>query len=178
MLDAQTETASHPLAGCRRRDLSHWRIVTFSVLGLSLAGCAADTAMVPLQPAATPAKTTAVPVTPEALVGRWGLASYLQEKDKARTEKEARSQCNKPYIIGKGAHGGVMMHLADEKEPQELEVKTAPDGSVFIGPDGPPDLQEDRTVTAFDGNMLVSGWVDPSVAERYGTMVFVRCKSK
>lgn len=146
---------------------------------MALAGCAADTAVVPLKPApAVASKPTVAPLTAEALVGRWGLASYLQEKDKVRTEKEARNQCNKPYVIAKGPQGGVMMHLADEKQPQELEIKTAPDGAIFIGPEGPPAVQEDRTVIAFDGNMLVSGWVDPSAAERYGTMVFVRCKSK
>ncbi len=153
------------------------RPVFFALAGifaLLLGGCAEESAIVPVQPA----KTTAAPVTADALAGRWGLASYLQEKDKERTEKQAGSLCNKPYVIKKGPNGGVIMHLADEKDPQELDIKTGPDGAVYIGPAGPPGIPEDRQVASFDGTRMVTEWVDPSVAERYGTMVYARCKGK
>jgi hypothetical protein len=134
-----------------------------------LAGCASDTALGPsVQPAAPPA------IPADALVGRWGLASYHQDKDKDRTEKEARAQCSNPYVINKGPTGGVMMHLADEKEPRELVVKSG-NGHNYIGPEGPPGDVYDREIVSFDGTMMVTTWVDPEVSDRYGTMVFVRC---
>ncbi len=46
-------------------------------------------------PAPTPAAPAAMSfkiVPPEPLVGKWGLASYREEKDRARTEKMARVQ--------------------------------------------------------------------------------------
>src|SRR5258707_6295277 len=35
----------------------------------------------------------------DEIVGRWGLASYQNPNDRARTEAAARSQCNQPYVI-------------------------------------------------------------------------------
>ena len=52
----------------------------------------------------------------DQLVGAWGLASYHQEGQRARTITAARGQCKNPYRIAKGPGGGVLMHLADEKE--------------------------------------------------------------
>ena len=53
-------------------------------------------------------------VSAVALVGKWGLASYHKDADRARTMKEASAQCNKPYVINQGPNGGVMMYLADQ----------------------------------------------------------------
>ncbi len=33
------------------------------------------------------------------LVGRWGLAAYHKDEDRARTEAAARGQCSQPYNI-------------------------------------------------------------------------------
>src|ERR1700753_3360587 len=54
-----------------------------------------------------------VPATirPDEIVGRWGLASYQNPNDRARTEAMARSQCKQPYVISAGSSGGVVMHL-------------------------------------------------------------------
>ena len=73
----------------------------------------------------------------DEIVGRWGLASYQDPKDRARTEAMARSQCKQPYVITAGASGGVIMHLADQATPQELRLKGSPSGKNYIGPAGP-----------------------------------------
>ena len=50
----------------------------------------------------------------ERLVGRWGIASFHNDKDRKRTEGEARAQCGLPYTISRGPTDGVMMHVADD----------------------------------------------------------------
>jgi hypothetical protein len=114
-------------------------------------------------------------IGPDVLVGRWGLASYQKEADRARTEKEARAQCNKPYVINRGPNGGVMMHLADQKEPQELVLKGGPNGKTFLGPAGAPAGPDDREISAVEPNSFTANWVDPENSSRYGTMVYERC---
>jgi hypothetical protein len=134
-----------------------------------------------LMGSAAPAPAAAAPVvapaafSPDALVGRWGLASYQKEADRARTQKEARAQCNKPYVIARGPNGGVMMHLADQKQPQELVLKGGPGGKTFLGPAGVPGGPDDREVSAVDPSSFTVNWVDPENAGRYGTMVYERC---
>jgi hypothetical protein len=69
----------------------------------------------------------------------------------------------------------VMMYQPDQPKPQELVVKAA-DGKTFIGPaEQPAGSQLDRQVVSFDGDVLITQWIDPDVVTRYGTMVFVRC---
>src|SRR3569833_2144290 len=72
----------------------------------------------------------------------------------ARTEAAARGQCKQPYIIGQGATGGVIMHLADEPKPQELRLKGSPSGKNYIGPPGPPPGERDREILSIDGRVL------------------------
>ena len=127
----------------------------------------------PPQIAIPPAPPVAVDVN--VLPGKWGLASYRDEKDRVRTEKEAKAACGNPYVIAKGSSGGVLMYLADQSKPSEVFVKTTPDGRSLIGPRGVPGMKEDRIVLYFQNGVLVADWLDPSVKERYGTMVFVRC---
>ena len=148
--------------------------MTIVALGLAagLSGCGPETAK-PVA-AAVPA---APAIDPDLFVGKWGLASYHKEEDRARTETAARAQCNKPYVIAKGPTGGLMMHVADTAEPQELFIKSA-DGKNYIGPQGPPGVAEDREIVSFDKGVLVTAWMDPDTANRYGTMVYTRCKTK
>jgi hypothetical protein len=120
----------------------------------------------PLLPPAFPAQD---------IVGRWGLAAYHKEEDRARTEAAASGQCKQPYIISLGASGGVMMHLADQAKPEELRLKGALGNKTYIGPDGEPGGAQDRMVVNFDGRVLILRWMDPEVQGRYGTMVYVRC---
>ncbi|MBR1209009.1 hypothetical protein [Bradyrhizobium sp. JYMT SZCCT0180] len=111
----------------------------------------------------------------DEIVGRWGLASYQNPNDRARTEKMARDQCRQPYVITAGTSGGVVMHLADQATPQELRLKGSPSGKNYIGPAGPTPGEQDREVVSFDGRVLVTRFVDKDAGVRYGNMVYVRC---
>jgi hypothetical protein len=111
----------------------------------------------------------------DEIAGRWGLASYQNPNDRARTEKAAQGQCKQPYVITVGPTGGVMMHLADQATPQELRLKGSPSGKNYIGPPGPVPGEQDREIVSFDGRVLVTRFVDKDAAVRYGNMVYVRC---
>lgn len=151
------------------------RTAAVSVLAAMLAGCF-STGPAP-EPAAVAAPARAA-FAADSLVGKWGLASYRKDADKARTETAAREQCGKPYVIGKGPSGGVMMYQADQSKPEELVVK-AGGGKTYIGPaSDPAGGQLDREVVSYDTNEFVTQWVDPEVLSRYGTLVFVRCTAK
>jgi hypothetical protein len=129
----------------------------------------------------TPPPTPAIvapAVSADQLVGKWGLASYRKDEDRARTIKEALAQCNKPYVISKGPNGGVMMYLADSKELSELVLKAGANGQTFLGPPGDAGTTDDRIVTNVDPNSFTTIWVDPDNASRYGTMVYERCGAK
>lgn len=152
------------------------RLSAGAAAGLALAGCS----WLPEPPrAAAPPPPPQPSFTADMLVGKWGLASYHKDADKARTEAAARGQCGNPYVIAKGPTGGAMMYLADQKEASELVVKAGSDGVTYIGPASvPPGDPLDRQVASFDKNEFVTLWVDPDAASRYGTMVFVRCGVK
>jgi hypothetical protein len=111
----------------------------------------------------------------DEIVGRWGLASYQNPNDRARTEAAARAQCKQPYVITAGTSGGVVMHLADQATPQELRLKGSPSGKNYIGPAGPTPGEQDREIVSFDGRVLVTRFVDKDAAVRYGNMVYIRC---
>jgi hypothetical protein len=115
---------------------------------------------------------------PEDIVGRWGFASFHKEGDRARTEKAAKAQCDKPYVINRGPTGGVMMHLADDSKPSELRLKGAAGNKTYLGPEGDVGGPQDREVVSFDRRVLVLRWMDPEVAGRYGTSVYVRCGAR
>jgi len=114
-------------------------------------------------------------IRPDEIVGRWGLASFQNPADRARTEVAAKAQCKQPYVIGAGTTGGVIMHLADQATPQELRLKGSPSGKNYIGPPGPAGGEQDREIVSFDGRVLVTRFIDKDAATRYGNMVYVRC---
>jgi hypothetical protein len=154
--------------------------LVLALLTLGLAGCSgisnpfSSSEAPPPPPEATPTLPPSFP--PQDIVGRWGLAAYHKEEDKARTEAAAANQCKQPYIITLGPTGGVMMHLADQATPTELRLKGAPGNRNFIGPaEDPPGGQQDREVVSFDGRVMALRWIDSEVQGRYGTMVYVRC---
>ena len=128
-------------------------------------------------PAPEPGVAPAMPATirSDELVGRWGLASFQDPKDRARTEAAAKGQCKQSYVIGAGTHGGVVMHLADQATPQELDLKGSPGGKNYIGPAGPAGGDQDREIISFDGRVMVTRFIDKDAATRYGNMVYVRC---
>jgi hypothetical protein len=114
-------------------------------------------------------------MNPEDFVGRWGYGAYARDQDRARTEAAARNSCSKPVVIARGPSGGLMMPVADVREPQEVQLKQGSDGKVYLGPEGPAPDQRDREIIAFDGRVIVMRYVDPEVATRYGNALYVRC---
>jgi len=127
----------------------------------------------PVEPGVAPEMPASI--RPDEIVGRWGLASFQNPADRARTEAAARGQCKQPYVIGAGQNGGVIMHLADQATPQELRLKGTPSGKNYIGPAGPTPGEQDRDIVSFDGRVLITRFVDKDAATRYGNMVYVRC---
>jgi hypothetical protein len=113
-------------------------------------------------------------VTPEDIVGRYGIASYHKPEDRARTEAAAAGQCTQPYVINRSS-SGVSMLGHDNPGIQDMVVKAGGDGKTYIGPGPEPGGADDREVMAFDGRVLILRWVDQEVASRYGVMVLVRC---
>lgn len=149
-----------------------------AMMALGLAGCASERTITEQSPpaAAAPAPEP-TNLRADEITGRYGLASYHREQDRARTETQARAQCNQPYNIGRGPSGGVLMHLADAPEQEELRLKAGP-AKNYIGPSGPAGAPKDREIVSFNGRVLVLRWLDPEIAGRYGTMVFVRCGAR
>ncbi len=152
-------------------------ILAVAAAGLALPGCSSMPSFGPSEPP-PPAAAPEAPskYAPEEIIGRWGLASYQRDQDRARTETQARVQCRQPYVIAKGPTGGVMMHLPDQRAPSELRLKGSPGGKNYIGPPGEPGGSAlDREILSFDGRVLVTRYVDPDAGSRYGNMVYVRC---
>ena len=151
------------LGGCSGFSLPSFNMPSFG-------GGSSDTPPPPPAGGSMPSKYSA-----EEFVGRWGFTSYQKEADRARTVNTARGLCKSPYVIAKGPSGGVMMHLADERQPTELRLKGSPDGKNYIGPDGDAGVAQDREIVSFDGRVLITRYIDPDAANRYGNMVYVRC---
>ncbi|MGO4406142.1 hypothetical protein AB4Z10_17985 [Bosea sp. RAF48] len=144
------------------------------LLALLLSGCGGGEA---LSPVASVADAAPPPtnVTRDALVGRWGIASFHTEKDRKRTEAEARAQCKQPYTITKGPGDGVMMHVADDPKPYELRLKAGPGGKSYVGFEAPAGDPQDRELLSVSQKELVMRFVDPDANRRYGTFVYSRC---
>jgi len=150
-----------------------------SALTILLGACSSTLPSLSSNPApdAEPGVAPEMPATirSDEIVGRWGLASFQNPNDRARTEAAARGQCKQPYVISAGQSGGVVMHLADQATPQELRLKGSPSGKNYIGPAGPTPGEQDREIVSFDGRVLITRFIDKDAAVRYGNMVYVRC---
>lgn len=165
------------------RDVSE--LASVAALALMLTACSTfnnpfsspDTAASapPPQQMAPAAPEIPASIRPEEIVGRWGYGSYHNEADRARTAAAAKAQCGQPVVINRGPNGGVLMYLADSAQLQELNLKGSPSGKNFIGPPGPAGGMQDREIVSFDGRTMVLRWMNPEVASRYGTGVYVRC---
>lgn len=152
-------------------------LAVVAVSALALANCSINQPPLVEAPPPAPALAPEIPATirAEEIVGRWGYGAYHNEADRARTEAAARGQCGQPVIINRGPNGGVLMYLADSAQLQELNLKGSPSGKNYIGPPGPAGGMQDREIVAFDGRVMVLRWMNPEVASRYGTGVYVRC---
>jgi hypothetical protein len=156
------------------------RVAVLAAAGIAAFGLAACTSSTPSpEQTAVPTATgqPAIPsqYRPEEVVGRWGYGAYHTENDFTRTAAAARGQCGQPVEITRGPNGGVMMYLADSAQLQELQLKGSANGKNYIGPPGNAGGPQDREIVSFDGRTMVLRWMDPEVAGRYGTGVYVRC---
>jgi hypothetical protein len=142
------------------------------VCGASLAGCISSS-----RPVATVAVSAAVPAafSRERLVGKWGVASFHNEKDRKRTEAQARAQCSLPYVVAQGPSDGVMMHVADDAKLYELKLKGGAGGKTYLGFEAPAGDPQDREILSASDTMLTLRFVDADANRRYGTFVYVRC---
>ena len=145
-----------------------------AIVATVLGGCTSGSQQAALQEPGVAPETPAT-VRADQIAGRWGVASYQDPKDRTRVEAAAKAQCKLPYVITAGASDGVVMHLADEAAPQDLRLKGSPSGKNYIGPPGPAGGEKDREVVSVDSRLLITRFVDPDAAKRYGYMVYVRC---
>ena len=146
-------------------------------IGLTLAGCLSSGTDAPspqVQAAAVISAPSAIGT--DKLIGSWGIASFHTEKDRQRTEAQAKAGCSQPYVIRKGAEDGVMMHAADDPKLYELRLKGGPGGRTFLGFEAPPGDLQDREILSATASMLVMRFVDPDAHRRYGTFIYVRCR--
>src|SRR5262249_45272822 len=70
-------------------------------------------------PAPTVSARVPTRLRPDDIVGRWGLAGYFRDEDRARTEILAGNQCSEPYVIHR-SNAGVMMHNHDAPHPENM----------------------------------------------------------
>jgi len=146
---------------------------------VGLSGCLGDSvsnAPAPSPASASPASSPAA-YSVDKLIGSWGVASYREEKDRARTETQAKAQCKLPYVIAKGPTDGVMMHVADDTTLHELTLKGGPGGKTYLGFAGPPADAQDREILSMTDKMFVARYIDPETNTRYGTFIYARCGS-
>ncbi len=146
-------------------------------LPLLLAGCGGGESLPPVASGSATGASAPAPanISRDALVGRWGVASFHTEKDRKRTEAEARGQCKQPYVIAKGPGDGVMMHVADDPKLYELRLKAGPGGKNYLGFEAPAGDPQDRELLSVKPKEIVSRFVDPDANARYGTFIYSRC---
>jgi hypothetical protein len=147
-------------------------VIAASLVGLLAASCAMTLSDTPTVRTGVAAPAS---ITRQQIVGRWGIASFHTEKDRKRTEAEARAQCGQPYTIIVGPTDGVMMHVADDPKLYELRLKGDAAGRNYIGFEAPPGDPSDREILSFSERVMTLRFVDPDANARYGTFVYVRC---
>jgi hypothetical protein len=151
------------------------KLVAGLATALALAACTTSGESGPSAAVASAVTERPANIPSEALIGRWGVASFRQEKDRQRVEAQARAQCKLPYTIAKGPTGGVMMHVADDPKLYELRLKGGSDGKTYLGFEAPPGDLQDREIVSINDREIVMRFVDPDANNRYGTFVYVKC---
>lgn len=142
-----------------------------AIVGVAVAGCTLTSGEAPSSAAVDPPAA----IARERLIGRWGVASFHTDKDRPRTEREAKTQCSLPYTIAKGPTDGVMMHVADDPKLYELRLKGDAAGRTYLGFEAPPGDPQDREILSATDRLMTMRFVDPDANRRYGTFVYVRC---
>jgi hypothetical protein len=162
--------------GRRFASLHQWACRGSAVAGivaLMMTGCM----LTPEEAAPSAAVSTPAAFERERLLGRWGVASFHDDKDRRRTEAEARAQCGQAYAITKGPTDGVMMHVADDPKRYELRLKGDAAGRTYLGFEAPAGHPQDREILSSTDNLMTMHFVDPDANRRYGTFVYVRCRA-
>jgi hypothetical protein len=106
------------MIGERARPALHLTIA--AAFALVLGACAGSQQATVEEPGVAPEMPATIRA--DQIVGRWGVASYQDPKDRPRVEAAAKAQCKLPYVITAGASGGVVMHLADQAAPHDLRL--------------------------------------------------------
>jgi len=173
-LSADGDRTAAPMVAGRRRGAAGAGLF---VAALVLAGCGATSEGPSGASAGVAAGGASTPSSfpRERLIGRWGIASFHTEKDRKRTEAQAKGGCAQPYAISKGPSDGVMMHVADDPKPYELRLKAGPGGKTYLGFEAPAGDPQDREILSSSDSMLTMRFVDPDANRRYGTFIYARC---
>jgi hypothetical protein len=112
--------------------------------------------------------------TADDLVGRWGVASYWNAADKAKAPGWAKAACSSPYTITKNAAGNLMMYVADGKLREvTLKGRTLTPVEKVL-PEGGAKMHE-RKITSFAPGTFETVWSNTGFAQRYGTVVYMKC---
>jgi hypothetical protein len=153
-----------------------FKLGAVAALACAVAGCSYfDFGFLsPPSPAPSPASSFRV-LPPDPLIGKWGVASYRDANERPAAEKLARERCASPYVIAKGPTDGVMMHVAEDPDPHELELKKGGDGKTYVGFNTPPGDSADREIVEMTPKLMAMRFVDPDAFSRYGTSVYVKC---
>jgi hypothetical protein len=147
-------------------------LIVATFITLTVPGCTGTSVTAPVSPLSIAAPAS---FNRERLIGRWGIASFHNDKDRRRTESEARAHCSVPYTITKGPTNGVMMHVADDPKLYELRLKGTTAGRIYLGFEAPPGDPQDREILSSTDKLMTMRFVDPDANGRYGTFVYVRC---
>jgi hypothetical protein len=140
-----------------------------------LAGCASTPQAPVTQAPPAPARIAAAhPVT--ALIGNWGVASFREDRDRARTQSMARQHCRLPYVIAKGPTDGVMMHVADDPKLLRTDAQGQPPAARPISASTRLRATS-RTAKScrWSANEITMKFVAADINTRYGTYIYVRC---
>ena len=76
---------------------------------------------------------------------------------------------------GSPGDGSLIVLRALQHAETSSRLKGSPGGKNYIGPPGPAGGEKDREVVSVDSRLLITRFVDPDAAKRYGYMVYVRC---
>src|SRR6516225_12162890 len=74
-------------------------------------------------PPGVPAVTMPPRWRPEDIVGRWGMAAYHRDQDRARTIVEARDQCAQPFLIDRSPGGNILVLGHDSRGPAQAACR-------------------------------------------------------
>ena len=151
-----------------------------ALAGLAIGGLRIGTkSQQDVQPTALPQPEIPARIRASEIVGRWGYAAFHDQKDRTRTEANARGQCKQPYVIGQGPTGGVMMYLAELLATRGIcASRAAPPARIISVRPARRRGPQDREIVSFDGRVMLLKFVDPEIDGRYGTGIYVRCASR